>query len=150
MRALLNKWNPRVWLRDWLAAPSRYEREEAARIRESWGPRTVKAEAMARKMIESNLDGMFKPEAAPPELTPPTDGPTVEVMRSAKVFPSAATDAGIQWSLTEEQVRDVHEWWRSVVSSESADAPPCSALRPQEDLPPVPAPSAVSARGTQA
>lgn len=30
MRALSDKWNFRVWLRDWLNAPSRAEKERAA------------------------------------------------------------------------------------------------------------------------
>ncbi|HEL5572168.1 hypothetical protein [Stenotrophomonas maltophilia] len=33
MRALSDKWNPRLWLREWLNAPSRNEREQAERIK---------------------------------------------------------------------------------------------------------------------
>lgn len=31
MRALPNKWNPRIWLRNWLLAPSREEEEASER-----------------------------------------------------------------------------------------------------------------------
>lgn len=33
MRALSDKLNPRLWLRDWLNAPSRKEREQGERIK---------------------------------------------------------------------------------------------------------------------
>lgn len=33
MRALSDKWNPRLWLREWLNAPSRFEREQAERVK---------------------------------------------------------------------------------------------------------------------
>lgn len=33
MRALSDKWNPRLWLREWLNAPSRNEREQSERIK---------------------------------------------------------------------------------------------------------------------
>ncbi len=36
----------------------------------------------------------------------------------AKPFPMPSSDAGIQWSLTEEQVRDSLEWWTRAISSE--------------------------------
>lgn len=32
MRALPDKWNPRLWVRDWLTAPSKNEAKQAARI----------------------------------------------------------------------------------------------------------------------
>lgn len=32
MRALSDKWNPRIWLREWLNAPSASQREQSSRI----------------------------------------------------------------------------------------------------------------------
>lgn len=39
-------------------------------------------------------------------------------LSQAKPFPMPSSDAGIQWSLTEEQVRDSLEWWTRAISSE--------------------------------
>lgn len=40
----------------------------------------------------------------------------------AKAFPSATTDAGIQWTLTEEQVRDSLDWWAGAITAEEITA----------------------------
>ncbi len=40
----------------------------------------------------------------------------------AKAFPSATTDAGIQWTLTEEQVRESLQWWTGAITAEEIAA----------------------------
>ena len=64
MRALPDRWNPRVWLRDWLVAPSRIERmrRDASKAR---------ADEFARRKIEASLDGLLSPSAASPTMCGP-------------------------------------------------------------------------------
>ena len=60
MRPLPNRWNPRVWLRDWLIAPSRVEREQKdaakARADEAWSSFCAQNDAVrARRAAEHRL-----------------------------------------------------------------------------------------------
>lgn len=52
----------------------------------------------------------------------------------APLAPVSSGDAGIQWTITEEQVREVQEWWRAALAGATLMTP--DEVRAAEDLAP--------------
>lgn len=52
----------------------------------------------------------------------------------SSLAPASIGDAGIQWTITEEQVREVQEWWRAALAGATVMTP--DEVRVAEDLAP--------------